>query len=59
MRYVLLIAVLLAGCATPEQRADKAAEKFGPYCERLGLKAKTPEWAQCVQSEVTSRRMAN
>jgi hypothetical protein len=58
MRY-LLIAVLLAGCATPEQRADKAIDRYGAYCERLGNKSKTPEWSACIQSEVTSRRIAN
>jgi hypothetical protein len=58
MRYVLIV-LLLAGCATPEQRADRAIAKFGPYCERLGNKPKTPEWSACIQSEVTSIRMAN
>ena len=57
MRY-LLIAILLVGCATPEQRADRALSRYGPYCEKLGFAPDSDAYRNCIQSEVTSRRMA-
>jgi len=47
MRY-LLIAVLLAGCATPEQRADKMVARYGPICDRLGYNRTSDAWRDCV-----------
>ena len=41
MRYLLILAVLLAGCATPEQRAEKDMARFGPYCEKMGYESQT------------------
>lgn len=53
MRYVL-IALLLAGCATPEQRAANAIARFGPYCEKLGYQTNTDSWRSCIQGEQSS-----
>jgi hypothetical protein len=47
--------VLLAGCATPEQRAmahqaqmDRTMQEFGPACSRLGYQSGTDQWRNCV-----------
>lgn len=50
MKIALAVLVLaLAGCAmTPQERAAKAMERHGPYCTAMGLKEKSPEWANCV-----------
>jgi hypothetical protein len=52
---VLLLAVLLAGCATPEERAarvqaevDEMIKVYGPGCERLGFAKDTEQWRQCI-----------
>ena len=50
MRY-LLIAVLLAGCATPEQKADRMISRFGPVCDKLGYEKNTDKWRDCVLSQ--------
>lgn len=51
MRY-LLIAVLLAGCATPEQRASSAKwyadNIYSPRCEGAGLPKGTEQHRACV-----------
>lgn len=58
MRLILIV-LLLAGCATPEQRAayqQREAERqaqamivsYGPICEKLGLVPKSEAWANCV-----------
>jgi hypothetical protein len=43
---------MLAGCATPQERAAKAIKRHGPYCEALGLAPGKPAFAGCVQQEV-------
>ena len=50
---VLLVA--LAGCATPAERAnavqrdvDEMIQVYGPGCERLGYKADSDPWRECV-----------
>ena len=50
--FVLL---LLAGCATQEQRAaaverdvDDMIRVYGPGCEKLGFKSDTDPWRDCV-----------
>lgn len=55
MRYCLLL-ILLAGCATPEERAAKIINRHGPYCETLGFVSGSDGWRQCVMSEENSRR---
>lgn len=51
---VALVA-LLAGCATPAERAaqmqrevDEMIRVYGPACERLGFKGDTDAWRDCV-----------
>lgn len=51
---IALIALLLAGCATPEQRAARAIERYAPFCEKLGFKANTDPWRQCIQQQADS-----
>ena len=47
--------VVLAGCATPAERAaavqrdvDEMIQVYGPGCERLGYGADTDPWRACV-----------
>lgn len=58
MRY-LLIAVLLGGCATPEQRAASskwyADNIYGPQCEGLGTKKDTEEYRACIVQMATKK----
>lgn len=53
----LALAALIAGCAspTPEERAAKMEHEidemiivYGPSCEKLGFKADTDEWRNCI-----------
>ena len=57
MRTILLIAAaaVLAGCATPAERAARAEREidemivvYGPACEKLGYKADSDAWRDCV-----------
>jgi hypothetical protein len=58
MRKWILLAGLcfgLAGCATPEQRAEQVAKEvdnmiatYGPACERLGYSRNDDNWRNCV-----------
>ena len=58
MRTGLIIAAVLAlaGCAsTPEEKAaqvraevDQMIATYGPGCERLGYKAESDAWRDCV-----------
>lgn len=52
---VLALAALLAGCATPAERAAQAERRaeemiviYGPACEKLGYKTGTDPWRDCV-----------
>ena len=55
-RYLpLALLVLVAACATPEQRAARVEQEvtamiqeYGPGCERLGFKPDTDPWRDCV-----------
>ena len=59
MRYVWIFLVLvLAGCATPEERAQQVIAAYGPYCERLGYTPNTDTWRQCIQTEDMRDAMA-
>lgn len=55
MRYLILL--LLAACATPEERADRAIARHGPYCERLGYERGTKDWRDCIASRDVRRGM--
>lgn len=57
MRKLILLAVvtLLAGCATDAERSlqaqkdvDQMMQIYGPACQRLGYKADSNEWRNCV-----------
>lgn len=54
MRYLLLI--LLAGCATPQEKADRIIARHSPYCESLGFTKGSDRWGQCIMAEENSRR---
>lgn len=48
-------AAILAGCATPADRAaqaqrdmDEMIATYGPACERLGYKASSDTWRDCI-----------
>lgn len=52
---LLLLAALLAGCATPAERAARVERDveemiaiYGPACERLGYKGDTDTWRDCI-----------
>jgi len=52
--YVVL-AALIAGCATPAENAarmqrevDEMIQTYGPACERLGYKNDSDPWRDCV-----------
>ncbi len=52
---VVGLAALVAGCATPQERAaqvqrdvDEMIATYGPACERLGYKASTDAWRDCI-----------
>ncbi len=51
----IALAVVLSACATPEQRADQMQREvdqmiaeYGPACERIGYRADTDGWRDCV-----------
>ena len=52
--FLILIAVL-AGCATPAERAaqmqrevNRMIEVYGPACEQFGYKVDTDQWRDCI-----------
>ncbi len=58
MRWII-VAVLLAGCViTPEQRAENALAKHGPYCTALGFAKDSDQWLACVSQQDGSTRAA-
>ena len=53
--FPVLLVAFVASCATPEQRAARVeqevavmTQEYGPGCERLGYKADTDPWRDCV-----------
>lgn len=58
MRKLMVFAVgalLLAGCATPQERAARMQAEmnemmvvYGPACTRLGYAANSDQWRSCV-----------
>ncbi len=53
--FVFLSAVLLLGCATPEERAARVRDEvndmirvYGPGCEKLGYTRDTDLWRDCI-----------
>lgn len=58
MRYLLIALILLAGCATPEQRAEKDIAKYAPYCEKLGYSQASDQWRDCIQKQASDDKAA-
>lgn len=48
---VFILVALLAACATPQERAARAIERHGPYCEGLGYSRGTESFINCVRQE--------
>jgi len=56
MKLLALAGVLvLAGCASQEQRAEILISTFGPFCEKLGYERNTDAWRGCIASEGSNR----
>lgn len=57
--WMLILLALLAGCASDPAAEQKRATQqmqykmqvYGPACEKLGFKADTDDWRECVQRE--------
>jgi len=60
---VLAAALLLAGCATPQQRAQEMAayieENYGPTCVTLGYKPDTDAYRNCMLSMYNTDQVRN
>ena len=61
---VPLLMLLIAGCATPEQRAAQVQREveelirvYGPGCEKLGFKADSDQWRDCVLRLATKDKL--
>jgi len=51
---IVIVGILsCGGCATQEERAQRAVDRFGPYCQTLGYTPHTDAWRQCIQSRVS------
>ncbi len=53
--FPVILILLLAACATPEERAaevkaevDEMIRVYGPGCERLGYASNTDPWRECI-----------
>lgn len=55
MRTLILCCLLLTGCATPEERAERDMQAFGPYCDKLGYSPASDAWRSCIQQQATQR----
>lgn len=51
----LVLAAMLAGCATEAERSaqaqrdvDEMMRVYGPACDRLGYKSESDQWRDCV-----------
>lgn len=55
MKY-LMIVLLAASCATsPQEKAEQAIARQGPYCEKLGYKAWSDGWRNCIEGRERAR----
>ena len=51
MKAIAAVAlVILAGCSTPQQRAERVVERFGATCTSMGYPAHTQPWADCIMA---------
>lgn len=60
-----MLVLLLAGCATQAQRAaqvqrevDEMVAIYGPGCEKLGYRADSDPWRECVLRLATNERLS-
>lgn len=67
MRYLIICAALvLAGCATPQQQAarlqadmDRDMATYGPACSHLGYTATSDPWRTCILQLSTKEELSN
>lgn len=64
--FAVVLVTALAGCAslTPAERAaqmqrevDEMIQVYGPACEKLGYKADTDPWRECVLKLDTAKNL--
>ena len=61
---ISLLMLFIAGCATQEQRAAQVQREveelirvYGPGCEKLGFKADSDQWRDCVLRLATKDKL--
>ena len=57
MRYFVIF-LLLTGCVTQEQRAERDIARFSPYCEKMGYERNTDQWRECVVNRANRPKRA-
>ena len=63
--FALFVSIMLvAGCATEAQRSaqvqrdvDEMIRVYGPGCDKLGYKADSDQWRECVLRLATKERL--
>jgi hypothetical protein len=55
---VIMAALALSACATPEQRAERTIANFGPYCDKLGFDRASDGWRTCVMQSAAQAESA-
>lgn len=45
---MLVVMLVLAACATPQDKAAAVIARHAPYCEGLGFTRNTDAWRQCI-----------
>lgn len=45
-----IVALFLAACMTPQQRAEQMERDFGPQCRQLGHAPGGAEYGRCLQA---------
>lgn len=53
--YAVVLPAVLIGCATPEQKAQRYLEVYGPVCDKLGFEKNTDNWRNCVLGQANAR----
>ena len=63
-RFILVAALALAGCATPQERAarvqadmERDMAVYGPACVKLGYTAGSDPWRACILQLGTKEEM--
>ncbi len=55
MRTVtIILALSLAACATPEERAEAMIARYGPFCQKLGFTQGSESFAGCIMQQANS-----